>query len=185
MDKLNQPVLILNTTYVPISIRSVKDAICMVLLEKAQIIRSSVDDFIRSEKLSIPVPHIILLSNYYSVPKKSIRLNRNSILERDSYTCVYCGKKPAPSKLTIDHIIPRSRWTEVQADKKPKEFNSWENLVTACKECNTKKGNKLLSEIKWKSPDSFKLKPKNSMIMNINNSSIEKYGWSEYLNKGK
>ena len=84
MDKLNQPVLILNTTYVPISIRSVKDAICMVLLEKAQVIRSSVDDFIRSEKLSIPVPQIILLSNYYSVPKKSIRLNRNSIVERDS-----------------------------------------------------------------------------------------------------
>lgn len=185
MDKLSQPVLILNTSYVPITIRSVKDAICMILLNKAQVIRSSVDEFIRSEKLSIPVPHIILLSNYFLVPKKSIRLNRNSLLERDSFTCVYCGKKPNPSKLTLDHIIPRSRWNEVPMDKKPKEFNSWENLVTACKECNTKKGNKLLSEIKWKAPDSFKLKPKNTMILNVNISSIEKYGWGEYLLKGK
>jgi 5-methylcytosine-specific restriction endonuclease McrA len=185
MDKLSQPVLILNTSYVPISIRSVKDAVCMILLEKAQIIKSSLDEFIRSEKLSIPVPHIILLSNYYLVPKKSLKLNRNSILERDNYTCVYCGKKPSPSKLTLDHIIPKSRWSEISFDKKPKEFNSWENLVTACKECNTKKGNKLISEIKWKIPESFKLKPKSSIFLNVNNSSIEKYGWEEYFSKGK
>ncbi len=59
MDKLSQPVLILNTSYVPISIRPVKDAVCMVLLEKAQIIKASMKDCIRSEKLSIPVPHVI------------------------------------------------------------------------------------------------------------------------------
>lgn len=185
MDKLNQPVLILNTSYVPISIRSVKDAICMVLLEKAQVIKASVNEYIRSEKLSIPVPHIILLSNYYLVPKKNLRLNRANILERDDYICVYCGKKPNPSKLTIDHIIPRSRWIEIPREKKPSDFNSWENLVTACRECNTKKGSKLLSEMKWKAPESFKLRPKHSIFLNVNLSSVEKYGWDEYFQKSK
>ena len=185
MDKLSQPVLILNTYYVPISVRSVKDAICMVLLNKAQVIKESVDEFIRSEKLSIPVPRIILLSNYYLVPKKSLRLNRSNILERDSYTCIYCGKKPSPSKLTIDHIIPKSRWKDIPPEKKPGEFNSWENLATACKECNTKKGNSLLSEIRWKMPELHKLKPKHSIFLNVNHPSVEKYGWSEYFQKGK
>lgn len=185
MNKLNQPVLILNSYYVPVSIRSVKDAICMVLLEKAQVIKASVDEFIRSEKLSIPLPRIILLSNYYLVPQKTLRLNRVNILERDEYTCIYCGKKPSPSKLTLDHIIPRSRWDDIPKEKKPGEFNSWENLVTACKDCNTKKGNRLLSEIRWKVPEASKLRPKHSIFLNVNNNSVEKYGWDEYFKTGK
>lgn len=184
MDRLSQPVLILNTYYIPVSIRPVRDAICMVLLDKAQILKSSPNEFIRSEKLKLPVPHVILLSNYYSVPKRILKANRNNILERDNYTCVYCGKRPGPSRLTIDHIIPRSRWNEIPAGKKPKEFHSWENLVTACKECNTKKGNRLLSELRWKVPDTFYLKPKKNLDLNINRISAEKYGWNEYLSFG-
>ncbi len=181
MDRLSQPVLILNTYYIPVSIRSVKDAICMILLDKAEVLKSSPNEFIRSEKLKLPVPHVILLLNYYSIPKRILKANRSNILERDNYTCVYCGKKPGANRLTIDHIIPKSRWMEVPVNKKPKEFHSWENLVTACKECNTKKGNRLLSELRWKVPETSYLKPEKFLNLNINKISAEKYGWNEYL----
>jgi 5-methylcytosine-specific restriction endonuclease McrA len=52
--------------------------------------------------------------------------SRSMIYKRDNNTCQYCG---ARSKLTIDHIVPRSRGGD----------DSWENLVVACSSCNTKK----------------------------------------------
>jgi 5-methylcytosine-specific restriction endonuclease McrA len=54
-------------------------------------------------------------------------LNRQNILKRDNHTCQYCGSKDF---LTMDHVIPKSRQGRT----------SWDNLVTACKYCNSKKG---------------------------------------------
>ncbi len=54
---------------------------------------------------------------------------------RDAHTCQYCGKRPPLRELNIDHILPRSRGGE----------DSWENLVTACRVCNLRKG--------WKTPE--------------------------------
>ena len=116
MDVLSQPVLILNAGYMPVSIRSVRDAVCMLLLDKAEIIKAAEDVYIRSEKLKIPVPHIIALATYHNLPRKKLRVSRQNILERDNFTCVYCGKQPGHSKLTMDHIIPRSRWNEIQKE---------------------------------------------------------------------
>ena len=85
------------------------------------------------------------------------------------------------SKLTLDHIVPRSRWENIPKDRKPSEFNSWENVVTACRECNTKKGSKLLSELRWKAPEIKKMDYRLNHIPHINNASAEKYGWNDYL----
>ena len=38
--------------------------------------------------------------------------------------------------LTIDHVHPRSKGGD----------STWTNLTTACRECNSKKGNKTLKE---------------------------------------
>lgn len=182
MDILSEPVLVLNASFMPISIKPVRDAICMILLDKAQVIKSINDTFIRSEKLKIPVPRIISIASYYQSPFKKPKPNRQNIFQRDNYTCVYCNKKVGHHKLTMDHIVPRSRWHLISKDKKPAEFNSWENLVTACRSCNTKKGNKLLSELKWKFPEIKKLDYRFGMISFISPKTCEKYGWTEYLN---
>lgn len=58
---------------------------------------------------------------------------RNLIFERDGHQCVYCG---AEQQLQLDHKTPVSRGGETETD----------NLVTACKPCNTSKGPRLLSE---------------------------------------
>ncbi|MCB1159557.1 MAG: HNH endonuclease [Leptospiraceae bacterium] len=182
MDILSQPVLVLNSSYLPISIRSVKDAICLVLLKKAEVLKAAKDSFIRSEKLRIPVPNVIIIQGYYKFPIKNRKPNRQNILARDNYTCVYCGKAPGPSKLTMDHIIPKSRWDSVSKELRLRyEFQSWENVVTACKPCNTKKGSKLLSELMWKNPELSENKKQFHSILNISQSTSEKFGWNDFL----
>jgi len=56
------------------------------------------------------------------------------VFERDNFTCQYCGEKK--QKLTLDHIIPQSQNGE----------DNPENLVTACRECNSRKGGRAPKE---------------------------------------
>jgi hypothetical protein len=59
---------------------------------------------------------------------------RVTIFARDKFTCQYCGAKD--QKLECDHIVPVSRGGS----------NDILNLTTACKACNSSKGNKLVDE---------------------------------------
>ncbi|WP_080442867.1 HNH endonuclease, partial [Leptospira interrogans] len=125
---------------------------------------------------------IILLRDYYKVPPRKDKVSRENIFQRDNYHCVYCGKKFPSSKLTLDHVIPRSRWEHVPKKERPKEFNSWENLVAACKNCNTRKGNKLLTELKWNLPEENRVTPKLRFpLFSITDQQAEKFGWREYI----
>ena len=51
---------------------------------------------------------------------------------RDRYICQYCGKKHQAADLTLDHVIPKSNGGTT----------CWENVVTACRKCNIKKGDR-------------------------------------------
>lgn len=59
---------------------------------------------------------------------------RFSILERDGFKCAYCGTTPQNDSLVVDHIHPKFHGGE----DKP------ENLITACFQCNSGKGARLL-----------------------------------------
>jgi hypothetical protein len=67
-------------------------------------------------------------------PRPRVKLSRREVFIRDGYTCQYCGRQT--HDLTIDHVVPRSRGGP----------HCWENLVSACKTCNHRKGGKLLGE---------------------------------------
>jgi len=60
--------------------------------------------------------------------------NGDKIKSRDNYTCVYCGSR---DELTIDHVIPLSRFREYHLHFR--EVNCDSNLVTACQSCNYSK----------------------------------------------
>jgi 5-methylcytosine-specific restriction endonuclease McrA len=96
--------------------------------------------FIEATSQRIAVPSILRCLKYDRIPKTTLRLTRKAIYERDNFTCCYCGNEFGESKLTLDHVKPKSRGGQ----------NSWENLVTACKSCNEKKGDKTPQEIQWK-----------------------------------
>ncbi len=61
-----------------------------------------------------------------------IKFSRENIYLRDDYTCQYCGERQPARELTLDHVVPASK----QGKKE------WENMVTACRTCNHRKGNR-------------------------------------------
>src|SRR3970282_761229 len=96
-------VLVLNATYEPLSVVSVRRAVVLLLKEKAEIVEAAEAE-LRSENLTIPTPLVIRL--VYSVrtpyPLSPPRARR-TVLARDHYTCQYCGDQPLRKDLTVDH----------------------------------------------------------------------------------
>jgi 5-methylcytosine-specific restriction endonuclease McrA len=113
-------ILVLNMDYNPINFTNWKRAVVLLLKEKAQVLSSRVIRLI--EYVKIPLSRIMIQK-----PTRAL------IYQRDDHTCQYCGSQ---KKLTIDHIVPRSRGGQ----------DTWENMVVACSTCNTKKGNTLLEQ---------------------------------------
>jgi 5-methylcytosine-specific restriction endonuclease McrA len=134
--------LALNASFEPLTMVPVRRALRLLLDGKAEVIETDANKLIRSERLSIPHPVVIRLTRFIHVPRKFRRQVTNTFLfARDHYTCQFCGRRQSALKgresLTRDHLIPLSRGG----------LNEWTNVVTACSPCNTRKANRLPSEI--------------------------------------
>ncbi|RME84626.1 MAG: HNH endonuclease [Caldilineae bacterium] len=137
---MNGAVLVLNASYEPLNIVSIKRAVVLLLKEKAELVEAA-EQRLRSEHLELPRPLVIRLVHYVKVPRRlGIPLTRRMILARDNDTCQYCGAQPGKAELTIDHVLPRSRGGQ----------KVWENVVTACRSCNQRKGNRTPKEAHMK-----------------------------------
>lgn len=133
-------VLVLNATYEPLSVVSMRRAVVLLLKEKAEIIEAAEAE-LRSQHLTMPMPLVIRLVYYVRIPYRvSLPVTRRTVLARDHYTCQYCGKQPPRRDLTVDHILPRSRGGRTV----------WENVVTACQRCNGLKGGRTPEEANMK-----------------------------------
>jgi 5-methylcytosine-specific restriction endonuclease McrA len=122
----------LNASFEPLCVVSVRRAVVLVLKDKAVIV-SRDDAELRSERLRFPVPTVIRLTHFVRVPYRSrVPLSRRAVFARDGQRCQYCSR-PAEN---IDHVVPRSRGGE----------HSWENVVASCRPCNARKENRLLAE---------------------------------------
>jgi 5-methylcytosine-specific restriction endonuclease McrA len=131
-----ESVLVLNATYEPLSVVSVRRAVLLLLKEKAEIVEAAEAE-LRSEHVRMPMPLVIRLVYYVRIPHRlSLPVTRRTVLARDHYTCQYCGRQPPRKDLTVDHILPRSRGGHT----------AWENVVTACQRCNGRKGNRTPEE---------------------------------------
>lgn len=130
---MNSDVLVLNQDYQPLSICSVQRSVKLLFLEKAELLHDDPDKVIRTVNDEYTYPSVIRLRRYINLPYAKIVLSRRNVMKRDRHTCQYCGTK---SDLTLDHVLPRSRGGK----------DSWENLVTACNQCNVKKGNRTPDE---------------------------------------
>ena len=128
-------VLVLNASFEPINVCTVRRAAVLILKQKAEVLEGS-QKRLRSERMSMTKPVVIRLVTYVKVPRDVHRrkITRKAVLARDSWTCQYCGSNK--SGLTVDHVVPRSRGGP----------STWENIVASCAPCNRKKGNKLPRE---------------------------------------
>jgi 5-methylcytosine-specific restriction endonuclease McrA len=100
-------VLVLNSSYEPLNVCTVRRAVVLVLKEKAEMLETGSRE-LRSESMTMPHPVVIRLITYVRVPRDSRRrrITRRAVFARDSWTCQYCGRT---SHLTVDHVLPRSR----------------------------------------------------------------------------
>lgn len=130
---MNRKVLVLNADFSPISVCTVQRAFLLTYLNKTELISPANGYKLRSISQSFPMPAVIRLRKYVNVPYKGVNLTRQNVFKRDAFSCQYCG---AINDLTLDHVTPRSKGGR----------SSWNNLVTACKRCNTKKGDSLPQE---------------------------------------
>lgn len=129
-------VLVLNATYEPLNVISVRRAVLLLLKEKAEIVEAA-GAWLHSQQVALPVPLVIRLVCYVRIPRHfSLPLSRRTVLARDHYTCQYCGERLPKAVLTMDHVQPRSKGGET----------CWENVVAACASCNRRKGGRTPEE---------------------------------------
>ncbi len=124
--------LVLNASFEPLAVVAARRAVVLVLKEKAIVLASNGIRY-RSEHVEMAAPAVVRLVYFVKVPYRArASLTRRAVFARDEWTCQYCG---APAE-NVDHVIPRSRGGE----------HIWENVVAACRRCNSRKENRLLAE---------------------------------------
>ncbi len=123
--------LVLNATNAPISVVSQRRAILLTLSDKVEVVANS-DQIISSENLSFSIPSIVRLRYFVKIPfRRRAPLTRRGVFARDGGRCQYCGSAAE----SIDHVVPRSKGGE----------HKWCNVVACCRDCNTYKADRLLS----------------------------------------
>jgi 5-methylcytosine-specific restriction endonuclease McrA len=132
---VNKAVLVLNQNYEPLNVCNVRRALVLVIDGKAEILEEHPEGVCTTRR-RYPSPSVIRLVYLIRRPRPRVKLTRREVFIRDNYTCQYCGRQG--HDLTIDHVVPRSRGGS----------HSWENLVSACKTCNHRKGGKTLVQAK-------------------------------------
>lgn len=137
--------VILDATYTPVDVMPVKDAFTLLAKDRATVIETHPDVFVRTVKIAYDAPKQILLN--YVVKKKTkvynttAQLNKRNLLLRDDFSCQYCGRHESElskkEKMTRDHVFPRVKGGS----------DTWLNVVVACSSCNHKKADYLLEDV--------------------------------------
>lgn len=164
----NIPVLVLNSSYEALNILSAKRAFVAMAKGTAVMEKTSTISINRGSFL---VPSVIRLVNYRRVPRRTRTLSRKSILARDQHTCQYCMSEDSPAKLTLDHIMPRSRGGA----------NSWENLIACCFPCNNTKADRTPEEAGMplmRRPRPFSVHTSRNLLRE---SALRQKDWQQYL----
>lgn len=136
MQVLKQSVVVFSQNYLPLCRVNIKRAIVLLVTDKAEALDLSTESGwqVHSPSLVVFVPKHIRLKiasteRMWKVPP----VNRREVLRRDHHSCQYCGSN---KRLTLDHVQPRSKGGP----------HTWDNVVTACEKCNSRKGDRTPAE---------------------------------------
>ncbi len=155
-DGAGRRVLVLNRVWQPVNIVGVKRAVTLLCQDNAQAIDTTDGSYrmmsgeewiaasmenppgpgepcVCSIKMRLRIPSVLILRSFDRVPVQETKLNRRTIFERDGYRCQYCGEVHEERFLNLDHVIPRDQGGRT----------TWENIVTSCVRCNSRKANRL------------------------------------------
>jgi 5-methylcytosine-specific restriction endonuclease McrA len=124
--------LVLNGSHQPLAVVTARRAVVLVLTEKAEVVVSNGLVF-HAETFQMEAPSVVRLRYFVKVPfRAQAPLTRRAVFARDDWKCQYCAS-PAEN---LDHVVPRSKGGE----------HTWENVVAACRRCNSKKENRMAED---------------------------------------
>lgn len=149
---LDLPVLLVNRHFSPVCVAPVRRSIVLLYSGAARALDEhgeghdferwkdlpvrGADDSIALVNGALRAPRVLHLVRYERQPRVAVRLTRKNLMLRDQHQCQYCARRLAARDLNVDHVHPRSRGGR----------DAWENLVTSCRACNLKKGQRTPEE---------------------------------------
>ena len=158
----------LDSAYRPIEVIDAIEALVMCIVGKA-IPVETYQKKISSPSKSFDLPAVIVLKTVVKFRFTTVACNRKNIVWRDNNQCQYCANYFPSDKLTMDHVLPKSRGGQ----------NTWENLVAACTKCNQKKGSRTTKE-SGMHPLKKPVRPKANILRTLSKNQISEL-WKEYL----
>jgi len=184
---LNSSVLVLNRSYLPIHVTSVRRAFSLLYQGIARAVDEQYQTFdfdgwrqlavardtdaIGTASGLIRVPRVIVLVGFDRLPKRHVGFSRINLMARDGFQCQYCGVRPGRSELNLDHVVPRALGGR----------RTWQNVVTSCVECNRRKGGRTPRQAGLKLR-SRPARPRWTPLMNLMLSSVRYKEWRPFLN---
>lgn len=183
---LNSSVLVLNRSFLPIHVTTVKRSFSLVFRGGARVVndryetfdfeswRAQVDipgiEVVGTTSGPVPVPRVIVLTLYDRMPKRMVRFSRANIFSRDAFTCQYCGERPPRAQLNLDHVVPRTQDGRT----------TWENVVCSCVPCNRKKGGRTPEQAGLRLRRQPR-RPRWTPLMSLPTASVRHIEWRPYL----
>lgn len=184
---LNSSVLVLNRSYLPIHVTSVRRAFSLLYQGIARAVDEQYQTFdfegwrqlavardtdaIGTASGMIRVPRVIVLVGFDRLPKRHVRFSRINLMARDNFQCQYCGLRPSRSELNLDHVVPRALGGR----------STWQNVVTSCVDCNRRKGGRTPRQAGLKLRGR-PARPRWTPLMNLMLSSVRYKEWRPFLN---
>jgi 5-methylcytosine-specific restriction endonuclease McrA len=183
---LNSSVLVLNRSFLPIHVTSVRRSFSLIYQGGAKVVNDRYETFdfeswkarvgslgadcVGTSSGPIPIPRVIVLTLYDRMPKRMVRFSRGNIFSRDGFTCQYCGERPPRAQLNLDHVVPRTQ----------RGRTTWENVVCCCVSCNRSKGGRTPEQAGLR----LRRKPKRprwTPLMSLPTTSVRHSEWRPYL----
>lgn len=192
---LDTNVLVLNRFYMAIRVISVRRGLTLLYRECAEVIgnedgqyvtydfeswcelsqltsveKQPGEEYLQAVGFELQVPRVLRLTRFDKMPTQSVRFNRRNLFMRDDHTCQYCGKVEPTSKLSLDHVVPRSLGGPT----------TWENIVCCCLRCNSRKGGRTPKQASMrllKTPVKPKVNP--LMVQSVDDPRYE--SWKTFL----
>ena len=188
---LDRPVLVLNRYWQPVHTCTVRRSLHLLCIGHAQVVQvegderfnthdlvswtgysnaPTGDEMIHGATIALRVPKIIVLSLYDRVPRLEVKFSRRNVFLRDKFTCQYCAKTLPETQLNLDHVTPRDKGGRT----------TWENIVTSCFRCNTRKANKLPKEAGMH-PRSKPFAPRWRPLFGLHENGLADESWGHFL----
>ncbi|MEY4244827.1 MAG: hypothetical protein RLZZ245_2412 [Verrucomicrobiota bacterium] len=190
---LEHPVLVLNRFWQPIHTCSVRRSLHLLCIGHAQVVQvegdeqfqthdfsswicysqehvGACEEMIHGARIALRVPKIVVLAVYDRLPRLEVKFTRRNVFLRDRFTCQYCVKVLPEAQLNLDHVLPRDKGGRT----------TWDNIVTSCFRCNTRKGNKLPHEANMH-PRSQPFAPRWRPLFGMQENGLLDESWRHFL----